>query len=77
MYGEGYTQEEERGHGGRDSVKGRLGDGALIGTGQNKTKKQKRRSTGNLVVVAHAFNPSIWEAEAGRFLSSKPTWSTE
>jgi hypothetical protein len=28
-------------------------------------------------VVAHAFNPSTWEAEAGRFLSSKPAWSTE
>jgi hypothetical protein len=23
-------------------------------------------------VVAHAFNPSTWEAEAGEFLSSKP-----
>ena len=23
------------------------------------------------------FNPSTWEAEAGRFLSSRPTWSTE
>jgi hypothetical protein len=28
-------------------------------------------------VVMHAFNPSIWEAEAGRFLSSRPAWSTE
>jgi hypothetical protein len=28
-------------------------------------------------VVAHAFNPSIWEAEAGRFLSSRPAWSTK
>jgi hypothetical protein len=28
-------------------------------------------------VVVHAFNPSTWEAEAGRFLSSKPAWSTE
>jgi hypothetical protein len=28
-------------------------------------------------VVAHAFNPSTWEAEAGEFLSSKPAWSTE
>jgi hypothetical protein len=27
-------------------------------------------------VVAHAFNPSTWEAEAGRFLSSRPVWST-
>jgi hypothetical protein len=26
-------------------------------------------------VVAHAFNPSTREAEAGRFLSSRPTWS--
>jgi hypothetical protein len=28
-------------------------------------------------VVAHAFNPSTWEAEAGEFLSSSPAWSTE
>jgi hypothetical protein len=28
-------------------------------------------------VVAYAFNPSIWEAEAGGFLSSRPAWSTE
>ena len=28
-------------------------------------------------VVAHAFNPSTWEAETGRFLSSRPAWSTE
>jgi hypothetical protein len=26
-------------------------------------------------VVVHAFNPSTWEA--GRFLSSRPAWSTE
>jgi hypothetical protein len=25
-------------------------------------------------VVAHIFNPSTWEAEAGRFLSSRPVW---
>ena len=28
-------------------------------------------------VVAHAFNPSTWEAEASEFLSSKPAWYTE
>jgi hypothetical protein len=28
-------------------------------------------------VVAHAFNPSTREAEAGEFLSSRPAWSTE
>jgi hypothetical protein len=28
-------------------------------------------------VVAHTFNPSTWEAEAGRFLSLRPAWSTD
>jgi hypothetical protein len=28
-------------------------------------------------VVAQAFNPSTWEAEAGRFLSLRPVWSTK
>jgi hypothetical protein len=28
-------------------------------------------------VVAHAFDPSTREAEAGRFLSSRPAWSTK
>jgi hypothetical protein len=28
-------------------------------------------------MVAHAFNPSTWEAETGRFLSSRPAWSTK
>ncbi|WP_353803043.1 hypothetical protein, partial [Acinetobacter baumannii] len=27
--------------------------------------------------MAHAFNPSTWEAEAGGYLSSRPAWSTE
>jgi hypothetical protein len=30
-----------------------------------------------LGVVAHTFNPSTREAEAGGFLSSRPAWSTE
>jgi hypothetical protein len=28
-------------------------------------------------VVVHAFNPSTQEAEADRFLSSRPAWSTK
>jgi hypothetical protein len=28
-------------------------------------------------VVAHAFNPSTWEVDTGRFLSSRPAWSTK
>jgi hypothetical protein len=28
-------------------------------------------------VVAHDFNPSTWESEAGGFLSSRPAWSTK
>ena len=40
----------------------------------------KKMETGRLqswAVVAHAFNPSTWEAEAGGFLSSRPAWSTK
>jgi hypothetical protein len=28
-------------------------------------------------VVEHAFNPSAWEAETGKFLSLRPDWSTQ
>jgi hypothetical protein len=28
-------------------------------------------------MVAHAFKPSTWEAEAGRFLSLRLAWSTK
>jgi hypothetical protein len=33
-------------------------------------KKEKKKKS--WAVVAHAFNPSTWEAEAGRFLNSRP-----
>jgi hypothetical protein len=36
-----------------------------------------RKKIYSQVMVAHAFNPRTWEAEAGRFLSSRPAWSTE
>jgi hypothetical protein len=32
-------------------------------------RKQKLKDAARWAVVAHAFNPSTWEAEAGRFLS--------
>jgi hypothetical protein len=41
---------------------------------QNKTKQNKTKQNKN---VAHSFNPSTWEAEAGGFLSSKSAWSTK
>ena len=28
-------------------------------------------------VVVHAFNPSTWETEAGRFMSLRPAWPTK
>ena len=28
-------------------------------------------------MVPHTFNPSTWEAEAGRSLSWRPAWSTK
>jgi hypothetical protein len=36
-----------------------------------------KKSPTGWAVVAHAFNPSTWEAEAGEFLSSGPAWSTK
>jgi hypothetical protein len=38
---------------------------------KKERKKEKPGSGGT------AYNPSTWEAEAGRFLSSRPAWSTE
>jgi hypothetical protein len=45
----------------------------------SKTTRQLnllKKYHGSQAVVAHAFNPSTWEAEADRFLSSRPAWST-
>jgi hypothetical protein len=39
-------------------------------------KKRKKKERNSQAVVAHTFNPSTWEAEAGRFLSSRPAWAT-
>jgi hypothetical protein len=56
-----------------------------VGGGDKITKRQKTNKQTNTQgnwytergMVAHAFNPSTWEAEAGGFLSSRPAWSTE
>jgi hypothetical protein len=57
---------------------------------KDKTRKKKEKNICSLElekkflnftnkpgVVAHAFNSSTREAEAGGFLSSRPAWSTE
>jgi hypothetical protein len=44
----------------------------------NKKEKYETRILGNYqMVVAHAFNPSTQETEAGRSLSLRAVWSTE
>jgi hypothetical protein len=43
---------------------------------KNQPNKQKQKQNKSRAVVAHAFNPSTWEAEAGRFLPL-PAWSTK
>jgi hypothetical protein len=42
-----------------------------------KKKKKRKKESKSQAMVAHAFNPNSWEAEAGRFLGSRPAWSTE
>ena len=46
---------------------------------KKKRKKKKKKKKKKLVraVVADAFNPSIWEAEADRLKCSRPAWSTQ
>jgi hypothetical protein len=41
------------------------------------TQTHVQDSRSGWAVMAHAFNPTTWEAEAGGFLSSRPAWSTE
>jgi major histocompatibility complex class I len=42
-----------------------------------KRKRKRKRKAEWLGMVVHTFNPSTREAEAGRFLSLRPAWSTE
>jgi hypothetical protein len=43
----------------------------------NLTRWAGKNGSAGRAVVAHAFNPSTWEAEAGGFLSSRTAWFTE
>jgi hypothetical protein len=43
----------------------------------NNEKFVTLKNSNKLGMVAHSFNPSTWEAEAGGFLSSRPAWSTK
>jgi hypothetical protein len=42
---------------------------------QSSAGKKKKENKAQPGVVAHTFNSSTWEA--GRFLSSRPAWSTK
>jgi major histocompatibility complex class I len=44
---------------------------------QNQALSHMIKKLLQLGVVAHAFDPSTWEAEAGGFLSLRPAWSTK
>ena len=46
----------------------------ILGRRERRLEKKGGIESG---VVAHTFNPSTREAEAGGFLSSRPAWSTE
>jgi hypothetical protein len=46
-----------------------------LGQTQQERKQPNKKREGELGVVAHAFNPSPWEAEAGEFLSLRTAWS--
>jgi hypothetical protein len=47
---------------------------ALAASSDTTNKQTNKQKT--WAVVAHAFNPSTWEAEVGRLLSLRPAWST-
>jgi hypothetical protein len=49
----------------------------IVNTPKAQNKERILKAVRGPGVVAHAFNPSTWEAEAGRFLSSRPAWSTK
>ena len=65
--------EEHACNSGGEYRRGRSTRPAVANEVANKTIKKKIK----LGVVAHAFNTSTREAEAGGFLSLRPAWSTK
>ena len=58
---------------------GLVGESMPLGIGFEVSKVHFKKNPKNKKpgVVTHTFHPSTQEAEAGRFLSLRPTWSTE
>jgi hypothetical protein len=54
---------------------GRVYDAHNIKAGTHNIKISILKMVNKLSVMAHVFNPSTWEAEAGGFLSLRPAWS--
>jgi hypothetical protein len=42
-----------------------------------KSQRKFAKKKFGWAVVVHAFNPSTLEAEAGKYLNSRPAWSTK
>jgi hypothetical protein len=75
-----YLEKTRRRRGGGGGEKEKKKEKKRKPTNQNKQKQKTNKKTprGNSGwVVAHAFNPSTWKAEAVKSLSSRPAWSTE
>jgi hypothetical protein len=55
------------------------GDGSLVKEKElnSISRTHIKKVDPSPAVVAHTFNPSTWEAEAGGFLSLRPAWSTK
>jgi hypothetical protein len=72
----GSRSRQSAGRGKRATANGRLQGRVEVMClrGRTATLAKKPFTAGRVV---YAFNPSTQEAEAGRFLSSRPAWSTE
>jgi hypothetical protein len=66
-----------RGGSGKLILKKQLVNQMLLVPLSQSERDGKAMKTSRLGVVAHTFNPSTPEAEAGGFLSSRPAWSAK